>query len=74
MAKGDYVRVMQEIGGQLVEARIDATGDGQRVYMEQDKRTGDTVVELQNRKGKKVIGYRFAAASVRQVEEKLREE
>lgn len=74
MAKGDYVKVKLEIGGQLVEEKVEVTQQG--FTLATDRRPRDNVlnVELLNQKGRPVTVFAFAISAVRSVEEHRREE
>lgn len=75
MAKGDYILVKQEIGGQLVEDRITVEHNGGALDIIRDKRDGTLEVEVLNKNGRPTgRKHTFVGASIRSIAENLSRE
>ena len=72
MAKGDYVKVKSEIGGQLQEDELVVTGAGGTV--EVDTKKDQLVVKILGRTGKTRKSVTYALSAVRSYEEVRRDE
>jgi hypothetical protein len=74
MAKGDYVKVKSEIGGQLVVDELKVVGAGGSVETDWDRKNQLLAVSILGRTGKtrKLVSY--ALSAVRSVEEVRRDE
>lgn len=70
MAKGDHVTVKSEIGGQLVEDRVEVISNGGKIDVEWDKKQPLLFVRLLNRAGDPTVMHTFATSAVRSVSEK----
>jgi hypothetical protein len=71
MAKGDWVKVKTEIGGQLVEDKVEVTQNGGKIDVEWDSgRQKLLVVRLLNRVGEPTVMHSYATSAVRSVTEK----
>lgn len=75
MAKNDYVKIKSEIGGVLVEDRVDVTQDGGLIEIDESKRNkGSIDVLLKGRTGKVKQRFTFALIAVRVIESKISED
>jgi hypothetical protein len=75
MAKGDYITVTSEIGGQLVATTVMVKTNGGDLDIDHDKRTGDIVVAVLNRTGYPTgERHTFRGPAIRSVEEHLSRE
>lgn len=70
MAKGDWVSVKTEIGGQLVEDRVSVTQNGGKIDVEWERKSSLLLVRLLNRAGDPTVVHSFAVSAVRSVTEK----
>jgi hypothetical protein len=70
MAKGDWVKVKSEIGGQLIEDTVAVTQNGGKIEVDWDKRTNLLVVRLLNRVGDPTVVNSYAVGAFRSMSEK----
>lgn len=74
MAKGDYVKIKSEIGGQLQEDEVQVTGAGGSVETDWDVKKNLLVVRVLGRTGKTRRSISYATSAVRSIEEVRRDE
>ncbi len=69
MARGDYVRVKSEIGGQLVMDEVVVATAGGNVEVEFDKKNPLVHVRVLGRTGKTRQAIAYALSAIRSIEE-----
>ncbi|HEX5016484.1 MAG TPA: hypothetical protein VFX15_02730 [Actinomycetes bacterium] len=75
MAKGDYVKIRSEIGGQLTEDRVDVVQDGGQIEVDWSERAKGMIhVKLMGRTGKLKQRFTYALIAVRSIESKVEED
>lgn len=71
MAKGDWVKIKTEIGGQLVQDEVTVSQNGGKIEVEWDSgRQKLLVVRLLNRMGDPTVVHSYVMIAVRSVTEK----